>query len=336
MNIAQKEVGQIHLYGCGGAGTNIAMRLKSIEPSSRPVGFGDLKVTILDTSKSNLRNGTLNKEVYLVRGLDGAGQMRADSHPEVAACVRDMLQEYPPAGPQGLSIVVSSGGGGSGSVIGPEIMSELLARDEPALAILIGDTSTSKYTDNTFRTLLSYGNIAKSRQAPVVLAYFEIGRDGTRGEIDGIVEQLIIRLTGLFSRENNELDSRDLYNWLRYDRPLRLQPGLVQLSVIDARSSEHDDLGHVLSVATLAAEGADTTFAHRPDYQVIGFLPEGIAEATLKASPTHFVVSTGLLAEHSDRLEKLTMESESRQAARVNRNSALTKTYDTTSSGVVL
>lgn len=334
MNTAQKEVGTIRLYACGGAGTNIGIQLARKLGEQREVGFGQLDVAILDTSKSNLRDGVPVKDVYLIDGLDGSGQIRRDNHSEIAPRVRDMLQTFKPAG---LNIVLSSGGGGSGSVIGPEIVSELLARDQMTVVILIGDKSTGKFTENTLNTLRSYDNISNARAMPVVMAYFELGNGRTRGDIDRDIETLIIRLTALFSRENAELDSRDLFNWLRYDRPTGIKAQLSALSIEDADDEEVEETGHVFSVATLAAEGGDTSYHRRPEYQCVGFLPSAAKEHVTRKAPVHFVISEGRFHDHADRLSKALREVTAEREARVGRTSTLNSNNgQATTSGLIL
>lgn len=332
MNTAQKEVGNIRLYACGGAGTNIGIRLARLQNGQREVGFGSMDVAIIDTSKSNLRDGIPVKDVYLIDGLDGSGKIRADNYQEISSRVRDILQQYKPGD---LNIVISSAAGGSGSVIAPSLVSELLQREVPTIVVTIGSADTRIDADNTLKTLKSYEAVAKLRNAPVVMAYFQNSTHNPRAAVDKDIEGMVISLLALFSRENAELDSRDLFNWLRFDRATSFGPQLAALHVTSG-DDEMSDPGHIISVATLATEGGDTKFDRMPEYQCVGYLPTAAKDHVLRKAPVHFIVSDGIFDDVASELNKTLRELEELRAARIGKKGLLNNNDQATDTGLVL
>jgi hypothetical protein len=285
--------GQVQLYACGGGGLNIGQRLEK-HRGKREVGFAALDIAYIDTSRSNLRDSIKSENGYLLEGLDGSGKVRSENHQEIGNNTRAVLQQFKPAD---LNIVLSTAAGGSGSVIAPLIVSELLAQDKAVVVIAVGSAASQLDADNSLKTLKSYEAIAKKREAPVVMYYVQNSATCTREQADVAACQAIMALCLLFSRENRELDSRDLYNFLRFSSKVSsFPPQLACLSLVEHTNDLSKlDLGNVISVATLAQDGSDTQLTPVPQYQTVGFLPPHVEPDVLNRMPMHFITSDGLL-----------------------------------------
>jgi MinD-like ATPase involved in chromosome partitioning or flagellar assembly len=308
-----KPKGVLQVYAAGGGGINIASRLEKYRGRTDP-GYATVSVAYLDSSKSNLHKELPADSIYLIEGKDGAGQVRREIAPEVKPLLPEILHQFKPGT---LNVVLHTAGGGSGSSIGPLLAEELILRDQPVIVIMIGDASTRLHALNTLNTFKSYEHFArKTVKAPIVIAYLENTGDASRAEVDKNVEGLVEGLAVLFSRENAELDTRDLYHWLRFDKVTTFDsPMLAALTIING-DKRPEGIGSVISVATLAKPGADATFPVIPEVRYLGLLPDDLDEAVAKQSPVHFVTSDGILHEAVNRITTLLAQLTEDQGAR--------------------
>ena len=297
-NVLQASKGKAVIYACGGTGTNIGKKLEQFRNVSE-TGMADLNIVYIDTSKSNLSETVPKEHCYLFDGLDGSGGIRKDNHKAISDNTRKIIQAFPP---QDINIVISSGGGGSGSVIAPSIVSELISKDIPVVTIIIGSTDTRTFVTNTLNTLKSYENVSNKRNRPVIAAYFQNSRETPRHKVDEAVIAVILSITTVFSRENAELDTRDLFNFLYYDRPTSFKPQLAHLSVT-VGNVPSDISDNVITIATVAVEGADTSLDFTPEYQCIGYLPANAPSDVLKNSPIHLIIHNDVFSDVSRDLE---------------------------------
>ena len=78
---------RVSLYCAGGLGINVAFQLlKYPEEAQARAGYAEIDIFMVDTSTSNLRLKTVDKEkLYLVEGLDGSGKIRKENHKAIAA-----------------------------------------------------------------------------------------------------------------------------------------------------------------------------------------------------------------------------------------------------------
>jgi hypothetical protein len=337
MTTHERERGRVRLYACGGGGINMGHKIDHIAQTSLD-SFATLDVVYLDTSKSNLHHDIDAESVYLIQNpnsgedKDGSGQERATNYEDIDAQTRSILQRFKPAD---LNIVLSTGGGGSGSVIAPSIMSELLDKGLPAIGICIGDDS--KFTRNSLNTLKSYEKIAEIRQKPVSLLYIQNSLEMNRAAVDVRVQHMVTSLCLLFSRRNRELDNRDLYNWLNYQIPTSYQPALTALSLVsDLNPQNLSKLGNLISIATLATSVSDTALPIRPEVQFVGFMDDASAKVLDVQASLHFIISDGVIPGAVANFDNVLKESEEQSAARINTRRIVSNADKATSSGLVL
>jgi hypothetical protein len=339
MTTHERERGRVRLYACGGGGINVGHKIDHLSQTSLD-SFASLDVVYLDTSKSNLHHDIAEDSVYLIKNpnadgdKDGSGQERRTNYEDIAAQTRGILQRFKPAD---LNIVLSTGGGGSGSVIAPSIMSELLDQDFPTVGICIGDDSTRKFALNSQNTLKSYEKIATIRQRPVSLAFLQNSPEMTRAVIDLRVQHLVTSLCLLFSRRNRELDNRDLYNWLNYQIPTSYKPALTALTLVsDLNPQALAKLGNLISIATLGTSESDTALPIRPEVQFVGFIDDAAAKTLEVKAPLHFVISDGIIGQASAGFGTVLKEAEQQNAARITNRSIVSSADHATDNGLVL
>lgn len=324
----------VRLYGCGGGGINMAYALEALRKREQ-VGHALLDIAYVDASRSNVRDNIPEDAIYLIDGVDGRGKVRSENPEIVAERVKEIIQKFKPAD---LNIVVSTLAGGTGSVAAPLIAKELLLREAPTVVVGIGDTSTIKDTENTLRTIQTYEHIAKTTNVPVVMQYIGNSRENTRDVVNRMVGALVVSLTALFSGENRELDSRDLFNWLRFSNPNVTSFGaqLASLRVINETEGLFKDLaGNVISVASLLKEGQHYELPVRPEYATYGFLSNEVDNAFTQNAPHHFVISDEGIAEVTAKLKAILAETKEAQDARPKRRSILDQDVTVDNSGLI-
>lgn len=297
--------GKARIYACGGAGINIGKKLEQFRGTSE-VGVTDLDITYIDTSRSNLDATVSGDYCYLLDGLDGSGKIRRDNYHAISENTRKILQSFKPLD---VNIVISSGSGGSGSVIAPSLVTELLENDHNVIVIVIGSSDSRIDIDNTLKTLKSYDAISQKRERPVVAAYFQNSAETPRSKVDDSIVSVLFSLTTLFSRENKELDTRDLYNFLNYHRVTSFKPKLVGLTV-HIGDVPTDSISDVISVASVVVDETSLNFI--PEYRCVGYLSEQVSADIAKNMPMHFLTHNDsfaavaeLLTEKLDSLDKI-------------------------------
>lgn len=325
------QKGRIRVYAAGGAGLNIGRQLEE-HRGINETAFAVLDICYADTSRSNLQADIPADSTYLLDGLDGSGKVRAENHQEITKHVRNILQQFKPAD---LNIVISSAAGGSGSVFAPLIASELLNGDHPTIVFTIGSTDTRLDAENTLKTLKSYESISKKNERPVVMVYRQNGQQA-RKSVDEDMKAMVLALAALYSRENRELDTRDLYNWLNFHRVTTYQPQLVTLHMDDKALGHRQTNGNVISVATLAKEVDSTTLEDTPEYQCVGYIPEEAAGYLAERCPIHFITTDGTVPLVVGELNKFIKNLEDQKNARIAKESILSSRDNQVDSGLVL
>lgn len=330
--MTQTTKGRIRIYACGGAALNIAQTLEHFSKKEE-VGIARVELAYVDTSRANLSDKHPDASIYLLPNKDGSGKIRRENAAEIIAHTPDVLQKFPPAD---LNIIISSGSGGTGSVFAPSLASELLARNLPVIVFMIGSAEARQEVNNTLDTIKSYENIAKNaRKVPLVMSYFQNSAETPRSVVDQSVIEELNMLAVLFSRENKELDSQDLYNWLRFDRVTSYQPQLAALKTFVGTVPK--DVPHVATVATLSLPGHDVVLDFIPDYKTSGYLPAGTISDRLKESmPAFFLVTTDAPGQVAHALNKSLDALNQAQRARVPGQQILSGSETATDNGLIV
>jgi hypothetical protein len=157
--------------------------------------------------------------------------------------------------------------------------------------------------------LTNYEQIAKARNAPVVMSYLQNSPTMPRAMVNDHMRSTIMYLAMLSSRRNNGFDTMDLRNWLYFTRSevvKGLTPQLFSLTVLLREHTEEgeakfegelDQLGNILSVATLARVGGVTELPEdfMPEYHTEGFAPDIKDSKVFANKSTNFLITDGLV-----------------------------------------
>jgi hypothetical protein len=290
----------MNIYACGGAGVNIGSIFSSFQKTTKQNGrFAEINVYFIDTSKSNINSSVDKEKIYLIEGLDGSGKKRDSNYSVISECSKEILHRFKPAD---FNVVLHSASGGSGSVIGPVLTSELLSRDEVTACVLIGSTGSKIETQNTLKTLKSYEVISKKRETPVACFYRENSPTKQRSKVDFEIQNAINILALLFSGNNRELDTADLRNFINYNKVTSYK---TRLTLLDFLSGEIIiPKGQTLiSLVTLVDDKTESDVAIPVEYQTVGFVNEEVKSIINVDLPIHACMIAGYFNQTVDALE---------------------------------
>lgn len=321
---------RIRLYALGGAGNSVSATMEEFRNSNVP-GFAPLDTVYIDTSSSDFQ-GISQEHIYRFKGLDGSGALRKENFSVVSKYTQEILQEHKPGF---LNIVISSGGGGSGSVIGPSLVNELLKKDEKVIVIMIGGVDTRLLINNTLNTLKSYESISQRNSKSLVMKYLQNESSSKKQKVDEEARFLISGLCMLFSGQNKGLDSKDLEHWINFNKVTTYEPQMVSLETVGSLEDLQGE-GNVISVASVSTIDGNTDLSRPVEVQFIGYVPDSTPEPSKARLPVHFVTTDGLFEEVGKKLNDALDELNAQAKARVKRDSLLTDDDNVTDNGLIL
>lgn len=334
-NVTTQQLGEITVYCGGGAGIAIgkyfeADRNKTIQ------GHAAMRLYYMDTSKAS--NFGVPEQYFYHLGnatgedTDGSGGIRSEHGETIGEHAKEILQKFPPAD---ASILISSTTGGSGCNYIQALASELLAQGKLVFIFHVGSDDTLNYIKNTISTLAGYPNIAKLRGMPVILSYFQNGKDGTAEEVDEAIRSEIACLTVLFSRQNRNMDSRDLYHWANFSRRgvTSFEPQVAVLKIGRGKVPASDQ--SLISLATLSNSLNDTKADRPVEFQRVGIPMYDLTEDQLKGYPLHFGIFDGFMDTVMKDMKKQRDDFALKAAGRVIRNNLTSDSGKVSANGMV-
>ena len=262
--------GNLHVIGCGGAGTNIAVdvfkRLRELEDT-----LSNVDVKFLDTTDKTIQKypefkehfTKITSERFTVQDIDGMSGER--KNPEVVSDIQENIKKWmdvnrPSNNVNDYYIIISSASGGSGSIINPLLTRALLSRDYTVLNFVVGDSSNLLNLENTINTIVSLNSIAKATKSVLPLMFFDNAVNGnTTPATEKINNDKIFKMLTLISLytsgSNRDLDHEDMrkfFNPHRY-KTFTVTPGLYTLGVAEKELTDE----HALLARTLIREGQE-------------------------------------------------------------------------------
>lgn len=312
-----KSAGKIRLYAAGGCGTNLATKVSDL-----------FDVCYVDTSASNHQEGVDTGNRYLISGLDGSGKNRRENYAIIAKEVPAIIEKFEPAV---FNVVVFSASGGSGSTLGPLIIKSLLEDEQAVVAVVVGADDSAITINNTVNTIKSLESISAMTGLPVVMSYHQNTPGVSRGSVDDEVEFVLHALGILTSGENQELDTKDLANWVQYHKVSPVMPQLSFLSVLETRQ---DALGVVepIAVVSLYSDPSKDNPFGNPYYNSVGF-PRQEMDIS---EQLHFVINIADVEESVKGLQERQVELGKRYSGYRQRKTAVDVDDTLTSDGLVL
>lgn len=309
------------LYACGGAGINVG----SIFEEFRTKEEGSLALVdtvYFDTSRSNLHAGLPAEKIFTIPDRDGAGKERGHVSDPILKHAKEMLQKHRPGY---VNIVLSSASGGSGAVLAAAVINELLAQDQLVIYITIGAADSGVEIKNTLSTIATAESLVQAHGKTIGTAYFENNKETPPTKVDENIQALVTIIALVFSRLNEGLDTRDLYNFLNVERLTSYPAHAVGIeSFIGAlKQEEHGDTITVASVVNSKDErGIDFVIP----YTCYGVLPALASTEFTEDAPIHLVTKAFPFNDLVTRLRGQLDELDRVAAARTEASKVLTGT----------
>lgn len=200
---------------------------------------------------------------------------------------------------------------------------------------MVGSTDSRIELENTIKTLKTYESIARMNDKPVVAMYYENSVKTPRTSINEQIRFSIVLLSALFSRQNDELDSADLNNWLNYNKVTSYDAHLSYLDffskTIDVQKPES-----LITVASLGNKDDDMNIGHIVDYRCTGYLPDSVVSKISFEKPIHVAVVDGIFTEVHKRLSASLTALDEVKKARITKANILSDKDKPTSNGLIL
>ena len=276
------------VYACGGFGVNIGDKLESIR-SDNSGTLDSIDISYIDTSDANLRHNNIPKEyLYLIEGSNGSGKLRSQNYSLIKEQIKSFLINHKP---EEFNVVVHSLSGGSGSVIAPIIVNELLSNNSNVIVVAISSDDSTIEIENSIKTIKSYVGISQKHQKPVPMIYYP--NDTDRNVTNEKVKSSITLLGVYLNKNNHELDYSDITNFLNYNKVTDNEPTLVMGKFLKDKIDPIKNC-HFIAALTIAVEGQPTNTGYHVDYQAIGFADSSkLSKNVLDSLPNHFVLIDG-------------------------------------------
>lgn len=302
-----RQKNTLAIYGCGGMGINACTKIIDIPTSA--TGFPDAVFTLIDTSQSNLNSDLNGMNKYLIPGLDGSGKDRSYTHRLATPHINQILNDYQP---KDFNIVIFSLSGGSGSILGPLLVNELLKRDLDVIVFCVGSTDSGIEADNSLKSIATLQGISRTIHKPISARIYMNSDNYPRTDVDKQIEHDIRGLALLLSGINEELDNEDIHNFLYFSnlKNVAVPAQLVDLLVYSKKEEESvpENLT-AIAVASLLPSYSDSRLNLGQPYSCAGYMPRGLTEASAAGfKPLHFILTTSLLGDRIKQLKE-TVES---------------------------
>ena len=274
----------VTIYACGGCGINLGSKFSNFEPK---LGYAEIRVVYLDSSYSNFPKDATDDQCKIMCENEGSGKVRAHNVKEIAKNVPDVLATHSPSA---FNIVVYSGGGGTGAVIGTLLSRELNRKDVPHVNIMVGDNESHVSAENTYKAFKSLESISLAMKLPVILSWHKNSTETPRTVVDKNVYKEILYLAKAASGKNRDLDPRDVANWVYYTRPRPELPAQISMLTITSDIGAASQIKNPISVIhLLKGENSLPKEFAPPLYGCTGYLPDTQDE---KETNLIFAIST--------------------------------------------
>jgi len=314
----------IKIVGCGGTGTEI---VKLLQQCKFPNDHAPIEYAIVDTSRSNLGGLTTDTKVFIIPGVNGSGGNRAENINTIRQHLPAIMNTIEPGE---FTIVIGSITGGSGSVIAPLYHGECIGQEVPTVGLIIGSSESQRRLANGDATWKTYAGVCAAKAQPLVLHYAH-NQGGNQQVANEATISIVHALSILCNDNNARLDTKDIENWLFYNRVTKAPPRVVLLDLATS-ITEANEIVDPISVVTLNNKvGYDVEFKNMPDYSTLGHTAN-----LLGADELHFILSADGVETCVAEMRKASDDVKAAKNARVNASSMLTAKTVVEADGFVL
>ena len=216
-------------------------------------------------------------------------------------------------------------------MIGPLLMAELLERKYSACCMVVGSDESIITTNNTLNTLKTLESIAKRVQLPVVMFYEHNERERRRTEVDQQMRLVLSTLGVLCSKQNREMDTKDISNWIQFNKTTTVLPQLAQLEVFST-ADDADTVKDPISIASIYGHEDIPPIRAVPEYHAAGYLKMPYAEF----EQFHYVISIDAIPTVFSKVKETLDQYHNHRNSRIKQASILTEADEVTEDGLIL
>lgn len=271
----------VRLYGAGGAGINV---VSSFMKDFEDTDLVRVMPAIYDTSESNRSRyeGIIDdNSVFVLKKAqedtsEGSGKHRLENGEAILSSIPGFLLDQRPGD---FNIVCFSGVGGSGSVAGPEILTELISRGEVAVGIMIEDRNDMKEVTNCIKTIESLFNGVDETGVDICVSYHK----NIDGEtlVNKSINDTIAMLLVLFSGKVDTMDVTDVKHLLMPSKVAEneMAPALCSIQI----AFNADSIGMITNPVAAAAVYVNPEMERTRlpvEYSTHGFFDFGVEDIT--------------------------------------------------------
>ena len=207
----------VAVFGCGGGGINM-VRAACSEFHDRAAHY------FLDTSDEWIN--TYN-DVKIIGG-GGAGLVRRHHADDIVQNIANLSDEDIHLAD--INIVVFSLSGGSGSVIGPMLIRDIVGRRKKlAIAMTIASAPSQTHLENMVKTLQTLTAVTADKKIYLPISIFNNTRSIEL--VDQVMPIKLVRLVDLLTMPTTEVDKNDRIHWVDGQKTISASPGLRLLHV---------------------------------------------------------------------------------------------------------
>ena len=339
----------IIIHGVGGAGINIS---NEIDQKYDYDNLANLQIYTIDsTDKTVQAYPNLSETFYKIesekrrnRGLDGSGGERRNPNliREYAANVKNYLDEFGLAEPNvsNFHIVIHSGSGGTGSTAGALLIQELLQAGNVVVPIVIGDTSSLLFCNNTIKTIESLENIANKNKVAMPIVFYNntingVSNRDTEKKVNEKVVTLMYLLGSVLSGKIRNIDNEDIRKFLQPSlfQSIRVNSGIYELGIKIGEL----DVPDAFLVRSISAEDIEepVTIKNPVLQSKVGYIIDDNIRSLFDKLPIHLFLRNDSIFEIFEELERTyeELEEKTRQRRKTLRSSRNAQEDDT---GLVL
>lgn len=227
---------EMNFIACGGAGINIAKLLRISKLNAR---VANATYLALDASGNNRIPEELKipLERVPVGGdattlANGSGKVRGTNYEAAQPFVDNAMTKHTPGV---FNIVIFSGSGGSGSILGTLVIRWLKKNGHKFIAIVVNDHTSKIEMENAVKTMTGLAVQTQENFLNAAIPHIEFKNtpDLTRGEVDRMIISRISTLALFTTGQNEEQDLQDLLHILDYSNNYNVPAALSRISFYD-------------------------------------------------------------------------------------------------------
>ena len=223
---------ETHIFGVGGCGKVAAIRYSKTNHCTK-------NITTIDTS--GVTDEIPGVDSIRISGLNGSGKLRKHNAEHITNFVTDYTSKtsFSP-----VNVIIMSFSGGSGSVIGPLLISEIMRQKKIAIVIGVIDTDSEIDTINAMNCLRTVDSMTKERKGYLPAILFDNNKG--RHVVDRGIDTMMVNLDAILDIPYIGLDTQDRIKFLNPQVFDGVIGGVKLLNITKQPDGKWEDIGLII------------------------------------------------------------------------------------------